>query len=319
MIRSNFRMLADADTENAMFLVTPRGEVFRGFFAYRRMMWESARLYPFLPLFYAPGAALIGPWIYAWVARNRRNLGCSLSSRRPCGDTGRDGSASGDGKQPERLAKSSSSGEVYPLHIDALPVLPPRERQRGSRMTEIVAESGGDHNGANTGLASNRSGWSLREKGFASLFSLLLCGATLASIAQNWRPQPQDSFPFSYYPMFSQKRGDTYQVNYIVGLDAQGNRHLISHEVAGKGGFNQTRRQINKYIREKKAAELCRSVAARVGRGSEPPYPEIVTVQIVTGSYRFADYFAGNKTPLSERVRASCQTARDQQTGGGQR
>src|SRR5213083_350542 len=25
MIRSNFRMLADADTENAMFLVTPRG------------------------------------------------------------------------------------------------------------------------------------------------------------------------------------------------------------------------------------------------------------------------------------------------------
>src|SRR5437762_7090795 len=51
MIRSNFRMLADADTENAMFLVTPRGEVFRGFFAFRRMMWESPRLYPFLPLF----------------------------------------------------------------------------------------------------------------------------------------------------------------------------------------------------------------------------------------------------------------------------
>ena len=141
MIRSNFRMLADADTENAMFLVTPRGEVFRGFFAYRRMMWESPRLYPFLPLFYAPGAALIGPWIYAWVARNRRNLGCSLSSRRPCGDAGRDGSAGGDGKQPERLAQSSSSGEVYPPHIDALPVSPPRELP--SRGCRRCAEPGG--------------------------------------------------------------------------------------------------------------------------------------------------------------------------------
>ena len=85
MIQSRFPKLADADTDRAMFVVTPRGEVFRGFFAYRRMMWESPWLYPFLALFYAPGAALVGPLIYAWVARNRRNLGCSLDSRRQCG------------------------------------------------------------------------------------------------------------------------------------------------------------------------------------------------------------------------------------------
>ena len=156
MIRSSFRMLADADTEQAMFLVTRRGEVFRGFFAYRRMMWESPRLYPFLPLFYAPGAALIGPWIYAWVARNRRNLGCSasscsLDSRRPSGDARRYRSASGNGKQPERLAESSCS-EVYPPGIDALSVSPRRERPGGSQMTEIVGES--DHHGTYTGLAS---------------------------------------------------------------------------------------------------------------------------------------------------------------------
>jgi len=77
-IGSTFPMLADADTDRAMFVVTPQGQVFRGFFAYRRMMWESPRLYPFLALLYAPGAALIGPRIYAWVARNRRHFGCSL-------------------------------------------------------------------------------------------------------------------------------------------------------------------------------------------------------------------------------------------------
>lgn len=80
-----FPMLADADTNHAMFAVTPRGEVFRGFFAFRRIMWESPRLYPLLPLFYGPGATLIGPRIYAWVARNRRRFGCSLDGAKVCG------------------------------------------------------------------------------------------------------------------------------------------------------------------------------------------------------------------------------------------
>ena len=84
LIRSKFPMLADADTDNAMFVVTPRSQVFRGFFAYRRMMWESPWLYPLLPLFYAPGAGFIGPRIYAWVARNRRRFGCSLDGARQC-------------------------------------------------------------------------------------------------------------------------------------------------------------------------------------------------------------------------------------------
>lgn len=78
LMQSKFPVLAGADTDKAMFAVTPDGEVFRGFFAFRKILWESPRLYPFLPLFYAPGAALAGPRIYAWVANNRRSLGCSL-------------------------------------------------------------------------------------------------------------------------------------------------------------------------------------------------------------------------------------------------
>src|SRR5256885_10912159 len=91
-IRTKFPMLADADTGNAMFVVTPRGEVFRGFFAYRRIMWESPRLYPLLPLFYAPGAGLLGPPVYAWAARPRRHLRCSLDGVGPwSGDVPRGG------------------------------------------------------------------------------------------------------------------------------------------------------------------------------------------------------------------------------------
>jgi predicted DCC family thiol-disulfide oxidoreductase YuxK len=103
LMQSKFPMLAGADINNAMFAVTSRGEVFRGFFAFRRIMRESPRLYPFLPLFYAPGAALIGPRIYAWVAKNRRNFGCSLDGTKVCSiGPRRDGIANPDDVQTER-------------------------------------------------------------------------------------------------------------------------------------------------------------------------------------------------------------------------
>ena len=85
LVQPEFPVLAGAKTNEAMFAVTPRGEVFQGFFAFRRIMWESPRLYPLLPFFYVPGAALIGPRIYAWVARNRRKFGCSLDGAAVCG------------------------------------------------------------------------------------------------------------------------------------------------------------------------------------------------------------------------------------------
>jgi predicted DCC family thiol-disulfide oxidoreductase YuxK len=74
-VLARFPMLAGADTGEAMFAITGRGEVFRGFFAFRRMLWASPWLFPLLPLFYAPGASLLGPRIYAWTARRRRCLG----------------------------------------------------------------------------------------------------------------------------------------------------------------------------------------------------------------------------------------------------
>jgi predicted DCC family thiol-disulfide oxidoreductase YuxK len=82
-VRNRFPALAGADTDEAMFAVAPDGEVFRGFFAFRRMLWASPWLYPLLILFYAPGAALLGPRIYAWVARHRRNLGCAVDAGEP--------------------------------------------------------------------------------------------------------------------------------------------------------------------------------------------------------------------------------------------
>jgi hypothetical protein len=59
------------------------------------------------------------------------------------------------------------------------------------------------------------------------------------------------------------------------------------------------------------ATELCRSVAARIAQNERERFADVESVQIVTGDYRLADYFSGNKSPVSERVNASCQVERD--------
>lgn len=87
-ILASFPELAGADFEHAMFAVAPDRTVTRGFFAFRRMLWESPLMWPLIPLFYLPGAGILGPRVYAWVARNRRRFGCEseVCEMPPAGD-----------------------------------------------------------------------------------------------------------------------------------------------------------------------------------------------------------------------------------------
>ena len=60
-VLARFPMLAGADTGDAMFAITGSGEVFQGFFAFRRILWASPWLFPLLPLFYAPAPSSLAP------------------------------------------------------------------------------------------------------------------------------------------------------------------------------------------------------------------------------------------------------------------
>lgn len=72
-----FPELKDADFEHAMFTVAPDRRIARGFFGFRRILWESPLMWPLLPLFYFPGTRRIGPKVYARVARSRGRFGCA--------------------------------------------------------------------------------------------------------------------------------------------------------------------------------------------------------------------------------------------------
>ena len=147
-------------------------------------------------------------------------------------------------------------------------------------------------------------------KRVALLSSLAMIGAVLWPIQQNWRAQPHDSFPLSYYPMFSAKRQAIETFHYLVGRDAEGKRHLIPHTFGGAGGLNAVRRQINKFIREGRAEEIAQRVSKRLASQARGQWAKIVSVAVVTGRYTVDDYFHGKKEPVSEKVRAACPVER---------
>ena len=80
LVADRFPMLAGADFDQAMFAVTVQGTVFRGYFAFKEILRRLPLTWPLLLFFYMPGADAVGPRVYAWVARNRRRLGCTTET-----------------------------------------------------------------------------------------------------------------------------------------------------------------------------------------------------------------------------------------------
>ena len=145
----------------------------------------------------------------------------------------------------------------------------------------------------------------IEDERLATAFSVAMLAAVLLPITQNWRRHKRDGFPLSYYPMFSDRRREKVNVVHLVGLTADGERHLIPYHYAGTGGLNQVRRQLNRLADRGAAGVACEAVARRLAVDGGGPLGHVVTVQVVRGRYRLATYFDGAKEPLSERVFAA--------------
>ena len=148
------------------------------------------------------------------------------------------------------------------------------------------------------------------EKAFAGTLSLGLIAGVLWPLRQNWCERPRDSYPFSYFPMFSAKRRKRVRERYFVGLDPSGRRRLIPYTYFAGGGLNMVRRQLRRLVIAGRAEDVGRRVADNLAREPDGPFADVVTVQVVAGEYRLADYFTGDKEPLSERVHATCEVER---------
>jgi len=67
-----------------MKLECPDGRSYGGFFAFRQLVWYLPMLYPLILIVYFPGAGILGPHVYRWIALHRHyfpsfnSAGCSL-------------------------------------------------------------------------------------------------------------------------------------------------------------------------------------------------------------------------------------------------
>ncbi len=143
-------------------------------------------------------------------------------------------------------------------------------------------------------------------KALAAAFSGVVVAAVLRPALENWRQEPRDSFPLSYYPMFSARRRELVRVTYLLGVEADGTQRHLSYRLAGPGGLNQVRRQLNRLVRRGRADSVARAVSHRLAARPETEREGVVEVRVVTGTFRLDDYFGGDRRPVSERVRAIC-------------
>ena len=149
-----------------------------------------------------------------------------------------------------------------------------------------------------------------RGKRRAALVSLLMIGAVVWPVQENWRDKPRDDFPLSYYPMFSNKRDPVETFWYVVARDAQGKRHYVPYRTMGDGGGNQTRRQIRKLMNDGRGNDLAKAVAKRLAKREQPPWSEIMSVTACKGKYDVDAFFDGKKEPISEEIKGFAQVER---------
>jgi hypothetical protein len=150
-------------------------------------------------------------------------------------------------------------------------------------------------------------------KFLATILGLAIIAAVFSPVVQNWRPQPTDSFPFSYYPMFTDTgiRNDAHSETYLIGLDTHGTRYTIHYSYAAPGGrLVRVRGFIQRMVRRGQADQLCRSASTEIARRNASRLRPVTTLRVVTGTYNLSQYLAGNKTPLAEQVLAVCDIRR---------
>jgi len=145
----------------------------------------------------------------------------------------------------------------------------------------------------------------------AALFSIALIGAMLSAVVKNWEERPRDSFPLSYFPMFTADLEDLHTEQYVVGVDARGRRYAVHYNnVAPGGSLPRVRGETRAMVRRGQAEQLCQSASSRLAERNTRSLRSVVRLEIMTGTFSLSEYLNGNKQPLSETLLASCPVSR---------
>lgn len=142
--------------------------------------------------------------------------------------------------------------------------------------------------------------------------------ATTATVALVFAPvvTGTDSFPLSTYPMYARARAPVVSFVTAQGLDAAGNRHVLSLGTIGNSDDPLiVAGELRAAIRDEQADRRCREIAGRVDHGTrsgegDGAGHEIIAVEIVTEGHDVIGHVDGSPSLTERVVHARCPTAR---------
>lgn len=147
----------------------------------------------------------------------------------------------------------------------------------------------------------------------ASAFSILMVSAVLSPAQVSFSDDRSDSFPLSWYPMFRGVRPAVEKPVYVIGLTDDGTRHKVNYRHWAVGGFNQSRRQLGRVVKQgpERLERACADIASRISERHRGWRTRVDTVRVVQGRYSRTNYFVrGLRAPMDERVLVECPVLR---------
>lgn len=113
--------------------------------------------------------------------------------------------------------------------------------------------------------------------------------------------------------MFAKKRSQNYGLYYVVGVDTLEERIRIPYKLAGTGGFNQVRRQINRAGKSEKGQPFLKKTANTIAKKNSRLYGKLTSLELVKGYYSLEGYFLKSDTlPVLERKIATYKIKSDE-------
>lgn len=140
------------------------------------------------------------------------------------------------------------------------------------------------------------------ERTLVLLATGLLMGFSLYPVLQE---PPQDSFPFSTYPMFAHRKPAVVRVSQVLGRTAGRRLVPLSPQLAtGNREVIQAKGMVESAIRHGQTAALCEAAAERVRRtASAATFTELL---VATSDFHTTTYFEDPHTPMRRQVHATC-------------
>jgi hypothetical protein len=150
------------------------------------------------------------------------------------------------------------------------------------------------------------------SRAYAYTVSAVLLAAVLSPLLLDAQDPRTDSFPLSTYPMFSYDKPRTATVTSAVAQGPDGLEVPLAPKFIGTSETMQALRTIQNSVRagRERAKELCKTIAARVARSTDPELAGVDRVAFVTLTVDSIDFLSGDRTPLARRIEQRCKVKR---------